>query len=524
MTRAQDDSEQGARAPLTTAETSGWTRTSTLADVQRFLGELEALPHADRLEREVFGRSEEGRELVLLRAVHPRFASEAELLRSGRVRVLVNANIHAGEVEGKEAVQMILREIAQGEHAALLERLAIFFVPVYNADGNERIDPRNRADQNGPEGGVGTRENARGLDLNRDFVKAECAETRALLGLWRRLDPHVFMDLHTTNGSYHGYHLTYSPSLSTNVSPSLDAFTRQEFLPAVRAAMLERHGWRVFDYGNFPGEGERRWETYDHRPRFGTNCFGLRNRISVLSEAYSHLSFEERVRVTRDYVLEVLAAAAKSARRIWMLCGAADAELVAGQPAARFGWESALVPPVEGEILVGGVERVELEGGLGTRLVALPTYEAVRMPVQVAFRSRAGTPLPFAWALLDPPAGAVEALELHGIELRRLERAAPLEVERFEPSEKERAERAFQGHHEIALAGEWTRSVETLPAGTLVVPARQRLARLAAQLLEPESEDSLSTWGFLESVTRAREGEQPGNYPVLRIPSPTERW
>ena len=131
------------------------------------------------------------------------------------MRILVNANIHAGEVEGKEATQMILREIAFGEHEELLRGADLMFVPVYNPDGNDRIDKKNRASQNGPDGGVGERANAQGLDLNRDFLKAESPECRALLRLFRMHDPHLFMDLHTTNGSHHGYQLTYSPSLST---------------------------------------------------------------------------------------------------------------------------------------------------------------------------------------------------------------------------------------------------------------------------------------------------------------------
>ena len=365
--------------PLTAAEQSGWRRTSTHGEVLEFLAALEALPGAQRLERSVFGESEEGRELVVVAAggVDPARPGEPEL------RVLVNANIHGGEVEGKEAVQQILREIALGEHEELLRGTRIYFVPVYNADGNDRIAPANRVSQNGPDGGVGVRANARGLDLNRDFVKAESAECRALLGLFRRHDPHLFVDLHTTNGSYHGYHLTYSPSLATNVDPDLDAFQRGELLPAIRAAMAERHGYRVFDYGNFTGGEERRWVTYDHRPRFGTNYYGVRGRLGLLSEAYSYLDLETRVAVTRAFVLESLAAAAAARGRILALCAAADRRLTGGGE-VRFGTATALAPPAEGEILVGSVAELELPEGLGVRRVASPDYRAERMGVQLS--------------------------------------------------------------------------------------------------------------------------------------------
>ena len=148
----------------------------------------------------------------------------AEIRTGSRLRALILANIHGGEVEGKEAVQMLLREIAIGEHEDILEHFDIVFVPVFNADGNDEISARNRVSQNGPDRGVGQRHNAQDLDLNRDYVKAETPEVRAQLGLFRAFDPDLYMDLHTTNGSDHGYQLTYAPSLSTNLDPELDAF------------------------------------------------------------------------------------------------------------------------------------------------------------------------------------------------------------------------------------------------------------------------------------------------------------
>jgi len=503
-----------AQEPLTVPERSGWERTSTHAEVLAFLDALGELPHADRVAVETAGKTGEGRSIALVTARLPQPDGGAP-----RLRVLVNANIHAGEVEGKEAVQMILREIASGEHEDLLRGAELLFVPIYNADGNERIDRRNRSSQNGPAAGVGERANAQGLDLNRDFVKAESPECRTLLALFRRLDPHVFMDLHTTNGSYHGYHLTYSPSLATNVDAGLDAFARGTLLPAVRTAVLERHGLRVFDYGNFTRGDDRRWETYDHRPRFGTNYYGLRNRLAVLSEAYSYLDFESRVRATRAFVLEVVRAVVENADRIRELCEAADERLCAGAEPLLFGFDSELVPGEELDVLVGDVERVELSDDLGTRLVARPEHVAERMLVRAGFRSRRQIALPWAWVVLAPSAAEVELLRAHGIELRRLTEPARASVEAFVPRAIEKARRPFEGHLEVALSGEWMTVERELPAGALLVPARQRLGRVAAQLLEAQSEDSLSTWNLLEARTSAG---ADGAWPVLRLTEPHE--
>ena len=165
--------------------------------------------------------------------------------------MLVQANIHAGEVEGKEATLMLARRLVEGDLHSLAKQLVILLAPIYNADGNERRLGHNRPEQNGPLAGVGTRENARGLDLNRDYMKLESVEARALVGLLNAWDPHVVADLHTTNGSYHGYHLTYAPSLTPNADPRLTAFARETLLPGVRKALLDGHGYRSYFYGNF---------------------------------------------------------------------------------------------------------------------------------------------------------------------------------------------------------------------------------------------------------------------------------
>ncbi|MBK8100881.1 MAG: Na+/H+ antiporter NhaA [Planctomycetes bacterium] len=164
---------QSAAAPLApqTVPKRPATQTSRLADVQKFLDTLMKLPHGNRVEVSVLGKSHEGRPLLLAKAALP--AADPQ-----RLRAVVIANIHAGECEGKEAVQMLLREFALGQHEDLLRGAELWFLPVYNPDGNEAVDRKNRPEQNGPDT-VGKRPNGQGLDLNRDFVKADAPETRA---------------------------------------------------------------------------------------------------------------------------------------------------------------------------------------------------------------------------------------------------------------------------------------------------------------------------------------------------------
>lgn len=501
--------------PLTAAEASHGERTSAYEEVLSFLEGLKSLPGSHVLNISEFGITTEGRSMPFVIAANPPLASAQAVMESGKIRILVNANIHAGEVEGKEAVLMILREIAQGDHSELLKNAVILFVPIYNADGNERFDRSHRVTQNGPNEGVGIRPNAMGLDLNRDFIKVEAPETRAMLGLMRDFDPHVFMDLHTTNGSYHGYHLTYSPSLSTHVDTELDLFNRNTLLPEVRANMQGNHGLRVFDYGNFTDGESQEWVTYDHRPRFGTNYVGLRNRISVLSEAYSYFDFSTRIHVTRNFVIEVLQSCVRHQSEIRQITEAADERVVAGN--VNLPYQTHLGAAEREGVLVGGVQDVVLPDNLGTRHVVLPDYEKVDMLVRRRFESDYQQAYPQAWIVPDPTESMRELLQLHGVEYSLTDADEEMLVEVFAVEGIDRAEKLFQGHYEIQIFGTWVTESRTVPNGSFLISSRQKLARVAAQLLEPHSEDSASTWGRLIGWNELGDTTQASS-PILRLP------
>src|SRR6187401_3512527 len=357
----------------TRAEITNYEETSTYADVTRVIDGLAAT--SPLVHTESFGTSEEGRELPLVVISDPKVTTPAAARKLGRPIVYVQANIHAGEVEGKEAILMLARRLVSGDLKPMTRQMVFLIAPDYNADGNEKITPMNRTQQNGPVAGVGTRENSKGLDLNRDYMKLDSAEARALVGLMNKWDPHVLVDLHTTNGSYHANHLTYSPILNPNADPRLIEFTRTKMLAPIRAAMLKNHNWRTYYYGNFSPEdgggrenaridpanpGNVTWRTFDHRPRFGNNYVGLRNRIAILSEAYSYLDFKGRVDVTEKFVEEIYKSVLANARQIMTLTAQADRAFTAlSSKPVELGVDFSIASSVDKvEILVGDVTKV----------------------------------------------------------------------------------------------------------------------------------------------------------------------
>lgn len=517
-------------AQQTRAERSNYRETSTYADVIAFLDSLErAAPGA--WVRGELGRTTQGKPLPYLLVSRPLLRTPAEARASGKPIVYVQGNIHGGEVEGKESLQAILRDLIRDRRANVLDSIVLIAVPIYNADGNDAFGPqqRMRGSQNGPEQ-VGNRPNGQQLDLNRDYIKAEAPETQASLQMFARWDPHVFVDLHTTNGSYHGYALTYSPSLHpAAMDPVLapaGAWTRDTLLPAVRARAGAK-GVETFDYGNFIGEFAGRddptslrkggWETYEHKPRFGSNYYGLRNRVSVLSEAYSHDPFQRRVEATTVFVRELLSYVAEQ-RATVLARTAASATAVRPEVAIRAEMTKS---PFRAAILVEALEAsgdsLRHEAGLRPGFRRTHRFTPVEMPVYDRFDATRRRALPAGWVLVNPDSALVTRLGLHGLEITEYGGTAPVQVdgERFVVDSIARAARPFQGHQEVQLEGHWEPTGIVLGAGVYVIRADQPLALLAAVLLEPESDDGLTTWNFFDPALAVG-----SPHPVRRIVGP----
>ncbi|MFN2564577.1 MAG: M14 family zinc carboxypeptidase [Gemmatimonadaceae bacterium] len=512
--------------PLTRAERSRFAETSTYDDVRRFLDSLRTL--GAKMSVGSIGRTGEGREIPYVVASRPVVATPAEARRLHRPIVYVQANIHAGEVEGKEALQALLRDLLFQDQYNVLDSIVLVAVPIYNADGNERFGPqeRNRPSQNGPPL-VGQRANADSLDLNRDYVKAEAPETRASLAMFAAWEPDVFVDLHTTNGSYHGYALTYSPSLSPAALVTAP-FTRDTLLPELRRRMRLVHRTEVFDYGNFVSQDsvDRGWFTYDHRPRFGTNYMGLRGRIAVLSEAYSHDRFARRVGATYAFVYELLSLVAENGDDILDLSNEADRRatgwgtLPESSPSLPIRASLPARPARREPVLVEQLERLAdtslvTEVGVPRGVRRTGRIRAVTMPVHDRFTPTLGRRLPHAYALGPEHEAAARALRLHGVVVERLGADLAARVERFTLDSVVRAPRAFQRHLEVRVEGRWSPEARTLPAGTILVRTGQPLSILAAYLLEPGSDDGLTTWNFFDSALRPG-----GSHPVVRVTQP----
>lgn len=495
----------------TAPERTNYRETTRYAEVAAWMERVaEASPV---IQLDTFGYTLEGRALPLAVVGHVRDGSADAVRASGRTVVYLQGNIHGGEVEGKEALLMLLREFAEGRHQQLLDSLVLLVAPIYNADGNERILLTNRGSQHGPIGGMGQRPNAQGYDLNRDHIKLDSPEARSLVQMLTRYDPHVGVDLHTTNGTRHAYHLTYSPPLHPNTHPAIISLLRNDWLPQVTRTIRESLGWDYYYYGNLQGEGEQRgWYTFDHRPRFNNNYIGLRNRIAILSEAYSYATFEDRITATARFVQEILGYAHANATRIRQTVAQAAAASVIGERLtlrATYGRGE----PVE--ILMGDVVQERNPYSGATILRRTNTRRPERMNEYGTFSPTETELAPAAYLLLEAPAPVLATLDAHGVEWRRLESAREVPAETFRIDSTSVAAREFQGHSERTVHGAWTRRSVSVSADAIVIEMDQPLARLIFTLLEPRSDDGLVNWNYFD-----RQIEGGRGIPVVRVHQP----
>ncbi len=462
------------------------------------------------------GTSTKGRPMPLVIVSWPPVSGPSEARRSNKLVIYIQANIHAGEVEGKEAAQMLLRRLSQEAPRGLLQK-AIFLVnPIYNIDGNEAFGPqeRNRPEQDGPPL-VGERANGQGLDLNRDAIKAESPEMRsALEEIYTRWDPDLVMDLHTTDGTRHGYELTYSPPLNPNTEPEIMRFSRDELLPNVRKQLKKEFGMELFDYGNAEkGKNGKEWFTFGHEGRYVTNYVGLRNRIGILSEATTYISFHDRVVATERFVWAVVSYASQHAKRVHSMIAEADQRVIG------WGQNPATAPSlgVAFRLKKRGSESVLLEKlALGAKApFGRPkSIESTTMPINDRFETTATAKLPLAYLIPREQAVAADLLVAHGIVVEKLSKPWQGSAQRFMISKVQQDERPFQGHRLIKLQGKLETLSVRARVGDYLVRTAQPLGILVFHMLEPESTDGLCAWGFLG------EGFTEGTmFPILKCPA-----
>jgi hypothetical protein len=492
-------------APLTRAEWSDYRETSLHADVVAFLDTLRLQGH-ESLHVTEFGVTPQGRTLSLLVLSAARHFTPDAAQRAGLPVVLIQCGIHAGEVEGKEAALMMARDLLHGRHGDLLHRVTVLIVPLFNADGNDRIDTNNRkldleklSGQIGPTSGVGTRENAAGINLNRDYMRQEGAEMRLLQSrVCHPWNPHLVIDCHTTNGSIHRFAMTVDiPHVVDSGRREPIDYMRDRMVPQVCASVKARDGLDSFWYGNFlrdeGGDGTG-WITYPHHPRFGGNYRGLTNRLDLLLETYAYLPFDQRVRTTYAWLRESLLHVAAHGAEILTLLQSCSTPPI--QIAVRYRLEA--YPDRAADILTR--KPYTLEGG--------PIQVSVPHIAHFVGVDKVARPLAYA---VPPPVAA--HLARHGllIDTPASPRDLTAEIGRVHGSKVVPGRTILESANTTHLDVDYATQRRELPSGWSLVRTDQPRGAIAVYLCEATSDDGLLECGLVGAA------ESGSEFPAWRI-------
>src|SRR5574343_578048 len=313
-----------------TPEKSNFEKTSSYADVMQFLQNIKTMSPYIHLGS--IGKSTLGKDIPYAVLANPAVTTPEEARKSGKPVVYIQGNIHGGEVEGKEVSMMLMRDILLGNLSNLLSHQIIVFVPIYNTDGNDQFAKGLRPSQENSPLETGIRENGQGLDLNRDGIKMETPETRAMVSnILNSWDPQMVVDLHTTNGTWHGYDLTWAPGYLSAGEPGPYHYTNSTILPFITDKVKKENDLLFGPFGDFytrEGWPVKNFYTYNHHPRYIINQLGLRNRMSILSEAFAHERFYQRINSTYHFVYEIMDYCNKNAAEIQRINREAEAAAI----------------------------------------------------------------------------------------------------------------------------------------------------------------------------------------------------
>ncbi len=507
---------------LTVAERSEFKSTSDYNDVMTFIDQLKK--SSKFLKVESIAKSVEGRDVPLLIIGYPLPKSPDEMIKDSRIVIYVQANIHAGEVEGKEAVLMFARDLLSGKNPDLMKNIVFLLCPNFNPDGNEQISPSNRTYQNGPVNGVGVRHNGQFLDLNRDGMKAESPEVRGVISnVFNKWDPAVFMDCHTTNGSYHVEPVTFTWMVNPNGDNSLISYMRDRMIPEMSGTLLKKYNVENCYYGEFNDmlKPENGWFYDASDPRYMSNYFGLRNRLGILNENYVYADYESRVKGCYRLIYSLAEYVTANKDEIKNMLREVDSKTVRRglNPSVTdsFAIEFKVRPAAE-KVTIRTFEAEMITDTNGRRrLQKSDRQKTVTVPYFIDYYGSRNVRLPFAYLVKTHDPDIISLLKTHGILLDELSNDSKINVERFEISELKGSSRLNQGHYTNSIKGKFVRESIDFQAGTLVVRMAQPLANLAAYLLEPQSNDGLMTWNFFDRYLVPQWGMGYNQYPVYKV-------
>lgn len=505
---SQSESDNVPKNWQTFAEQTDYKKTSIYAETIEFARRLDSA--SDLISYQSFGKSGEGRDLPLLISATGKTFTPETARKAGKAVILIQAGIHAGEIDGKDAGFALLRDIAITKtRLDLLKDVVILFIPVYNTDGHENSNPYNRINQNGPEE-MGFRANATNLNLNRDYMKADAPETRAWLALWNKWKLDFFIDCHVTDGADFQYNVTYEYAHFQEVSPYVKNWMEEHFDGKI-VPQIEKEGNLLTHYVEFAGrEITGGVATFVATPRFASGYTPLRNRPGLLIETHMLKSYKSRVRGTYDVLWKTIEEINSAKQSLLESNRKAEVETIeAGKtydPNRKFPLRLQITDKSEMIDFKGFEYKYEDSAISGAkRLVygSQPLNIKIKKFDDAKISAFVAPPLYY----IVPPqwSEVIKVLQFHDVKFTKITKPLTLSVESYRLTEPKWSPSPFENRNTVSYKPVPTSEKRTFPAGSVLIPLAQESANVIVHLLEPDSQDSFAYWGFFNSIFEQKE-------------------
>ena len=493
---------------LTKFEKSGFVSTADYTETMQYFKNL--ADNSDYAELFSFGISPQGRELNCIVVSKDKDFTPEDIKKNNKPIVLIINGIHAGEIEGKDASKILLREILiTKEKEFLIDNVVLMVVPIFSVDGHERKSKYNRINQDGPEE-MGWRTTAQGYNLNREWMKADAPEMQSMLLLVSEWDPDFIIDNHTTNGADYQYTVTYQVERFANIYHKTAEWLKNKFVPHL-IKNVEEQGYLMFPYvalRNWREGLDSGISDWASGPRLSTGYFALQNRPSLLVETHMIKPYKERVYSTKAVLENTIDLVNKNAEEILNINKEADDKSInqfynnqeylplAFNTSDKF--EEVEFKGIEyhnEDSDISGSKKIVYTGKPKDMIVKF--YNDVR--VQDSVKTVKGYYIPSEWKLI------VDRLKLHGVEVGVVTDPTELEVTRYKFNNVRMNNTSNEGRQRVSFEYETYKEKAIIPAGTFYVSTNQRTVRVITHLLEPKSPDSFVQWGFMNQIFEQKE-------------------
>lgn len=456
-----------------------------------------------------YGKSPQGRTQYALVLDRDGLGNPSMIRDKGRIIFLVQACIHPGEPEGKDAGLLFLRDVAIGKkNLHLLENVSVVFIPIVSVDGHERFGPYNRINQNGPKE-MGWRTTPTNLNLNRDFLKGDAPEMQAWLELFNAWMPDAFMDIHTTNGADYQYVITYAVENLGNMDPGITQWLNEKFIPAIEPAMKSK-GLPIFPYVSFrkwhdPRSGLR---AYTSSPRYSVGYAAARNRFGILVETHMIKPYHQRVEATLELIIQTLELLNREHKTLRSATLEADRQCTSGILAAEPFPVTYKLSERSTKIDFLGFSYQVIKSDLTGNdwFIYSDTPQTFTLDWFHENLPDKSVNIPKAYVIPVEWSEVIYRLACHGIEMQILQKDTLLEVSTWKFSGVKLSAQTYEGRtrvEEISMLEVPQRVL--YHAGSALILTNQQAARIIVHALEPASPESFLQWGFFNAIFEQKE-------------------